>query len=129
MSEPTVLIIDDDVDLLELLTELLSGAGYSVATADSVLGAVALAQRIRPVVILLDLGLPYKSGASLLTDLRADRRTASIPVIVVSGLAEDLPRERRELAYAVVTKPFETAKLLQLVRDAGDATSSAERDV
>jgi CheY-like chemotaxis protein len=123
MSAPTVLVIDDDEDVQELLIEVLTQAGYQVTTTDSVLGAVALAQRLQPSVILLDLGLPFKSGASLLADLRDEPLTASIPVIVVSGIAEHLPRERRDLAYAVVGKPFEPAKLVRLVQAAQTATT------
>jgi DNA-binding response OmpR family regulator len=79
---------------------------------------VALARRLRPAVILLDLGLPYRSGGALLEDLKADPATAGVPVLVVSALAADLSPARRALAAGVVAKPFSPAALLAAVRDA-----------
>jgi CheY-like chemotaxis protein len=60
----------------------------------------------------LDLGLPYRSGAALLADLKAHPATAVIPVIVVSAYTDALPRERAALAAAVIAKPFAPATLL-----------------
>ena len=73
------------------LADVLAGAGDAPPTTNSALGAVALARRLRPAVILLDLGLPYRSGGALLGDLKADPASAGVPVLVVSGLAEALP--------------------------------------
>jgi DNA-binding response OmpR family regulator len=82
-SARRVLVIEDDPHIKDLLTDVLTGDGFSVTAADSVLGAATLIRRLRPCAIVLDLGLPYRSGASLLTDLKGDAETAHIPVIVV----------------------------------------------
>ena len=74
-------------------------------------------------MILLDLGLPYWSGASLLVELKADPHTASIPVVVASGSPEALSSARRALATAVIGKPFELQALLDTV---GAAIASAK---
>jgi two-component system, NtrC family, nitrogen regulation response regulator NtrX len=118
MRRRRVLVIDDDPDLRGILTDLLEDEGYAVTTAEAVLGAMALARRLRPDVILLDLGLPYRSGASLLPELKADPSTADIPVVVVSGMPEVLTAERRAMAAGVVAKPFDTEVLLAAVRAA-----------
>ena len=115
MAPPRVLVIEDDPRLTILLTMVLSGGGYAVAPLDSALGAVALARGLRPAAIVLDLGLPYRSGASLLAELKADPDTAHIPVIVVSALAETLPEDRRALAAAVLPKPFSPRELLDVL--------------
>ena len=60
----------------------------------------------------MDLGLPYRSGAALLVDLKANPATAAVPVIVVSAYTDALPRERVALAAAVIAKPFAPATLL-----------------
>ena len=111
-----VLVVEDDPGVAALLVEVLAGAGYAPTTTNSALGAAALARRLRPAVVLFDLGLPYRSGGALLGDLKADPATAGIPVLVVSALAEALPPARRALAAGVVAKPFSPAALLAAVR-------------
>ena len=109
----SILVIEDDPDHQHLLTDVLELAGYAVTATDCALGAAALARRLQPDLILLDLGLPYRSGASLLAELKADPRTAAIPVLIVSAAAESLSDERRALAAAVVSKPFSPRALLE----------------
>ena len=113
---PAVLVVEDEPGVAALLAEILAGAGYAPTTTDSALGAVALARRLRPAVVLLDLGLPYRSGGALLGDLKADPATAGIPVLVVSALADALPPDRRALTAGVLGKPFSPAALLAAVR-------------
>jgi DNA-binding response OmpR family regulator len=113
-----VLVIEDDPHIKDLLTDVLTGDGFSVTAADSVLGAATLIRRLRPCAIVLDLGLPYRSGASLLTDLKGDAETAHIPVIVVSALPETLTPERRALATAVLAKPINIRDLLRALHGA-----------
>ena len=115
---PAVLVVEDEPGVAALLAEVLAGAGYAPTMTDSALGAVALARRLRPAAVLLDLGLPYRSGGALLGDLKADPATAAVPVLVVSGLADALPPARRALAAGVVAKPFSPAALLAAVRGA-----------
>ena len=120
MADPRLraLVIEDDPDVQQLETELLSGEGYAVTATDSALGAAGLARRLNPDAIVLGLGLPYRSGASLLAELKADRATAHIPVVIVSGMADSLPDQRRELAAAVLPNPFDSLELLGAVRAA-----------
>ena len=115
MRRRRVLVIEDDRTFQDLLTEVLHEAGYDVTATDSVLGTAKLVRRQRPDVILLDLGLPFRSGASLLTELKADPRTADIPILVVSGSADALTPERRALATAVIAKPVEIDALVAAV--------------
>ena len=116
MGSHRVLIVEDDPAVAEVLTAALTGEGYAVTSAGSGLGAAALARRLRPRVILLDLGLPYRSGASVLTELKADQRTEHIPVIVVSSMPDALTPNRRALAAGVIEKPFDVQALLEQVR-------------
>ena len=98
-------------------------AGYAPTTTDSALGAVALAKRLRPVVLVLDLWLPYRSGGALLDDLRADPATAALPVVVVSAFAEALAPARRARVAGVLDKPFSPAVLVAAVRAAAGPAS------
>lgn len=118
MARQRVLVIEDDPALMTLLVELLESEGYAVTATDSALGAIGLVQQLRPCIILLDLGLPYRSGGSLLTDLKAEPSTAHIPVLVVSGMPEALSDARRAMTTAIVEKPLEANALLEAVRTA-----------
>ena len=112
----SILVIEDDPDHQRLLIDVLELAGYAVTATDCALGAAALARRLQPDLILLDLALPYRSGALLLAELKADPRTATIPVIVVSAFTDALPDKRRARAAAVISKPFSPLALLEAVR-------------
>src|SRR5689334_9338862 len=104
---PVVVVVEDDPGTATLLADLLGDAGYAVHARATALGVQAEIRRLRPRAIVLDLGLPYRSGAALLADLKADPDTGRIPVIVVSALLEALPPERAALATALLAKPFD----------------------
>ena len=117
-SPGRVLVLEDNEDISDLWTYVLEGSGYQVVRHESAFGLAALLQHWCPDVILLDLGLPYRSGGAVLADLKADPATATIPVIVVSGAPESLTRRRAALAVAVLTKPVPLQTLLAQVRSA-----------
>ena len=67
-----ILIVEDDPGCRALLQAIFVSHGFRVTSTDSVLGAPELIERLRPDVIVLDLALPYRSGASWLVELKAD---------------------------------------------------------
>jgi len=111
-------VVEDHPDVAALLAHELADAGYAVTAAGAAVGAAALVRRVRPRAIVLDLGLPYRSGVSLLEELKADPRTATVPVVVVSAYTEQLSARQAGLATAVIPKPFELDSLLAAVRHA-----------
>ena len=115
---PRAAVIEDDEVIAELWATILEAAGYEVARRDSGLGLAGLLRAWRPDVVLLDLGLPYRSGAAVLADLKADPATAAIPVVVVSGAVEALSPVRAALAAAVVAKPVGPRRLCAVVATA-----------
>ena len=115
-SEHPVLVVEDDPRVRALLVETLKGDGYVVETFESALGLFPEMKRLRPCAVVLDLGLPYRSGLRLLTELKGDPTTAPVPVIIVSGLVDHLSPERASLAAAVLSKPFQPAALLATLR-------------
>ncbi len=121
-NAPAALVVEDDPPTAALLSDLLTDEGYAVAVSPSAFGVREMVERLQPWAIVLDLGLPYRSGAALLADLKADPITASVPVIVVSALAEALPPDRKALAAAVISKPFAVDELLDALCAAGAAT-------
>jgi len=110
----TVLVIEDDAILRELLDEVLSDAGYRVVQAADADHALSLAAAERPVLILLDFVLPDRPGADVLVGLKQGDDTGHIPIIALSGLPESrgdgpLPPD------AWISKPFDLDVLLAQV--------------
>ena len=114
----TLLVVEDDPEIAATLTDVLGDEGYTVQVLDTAVGVLGPIARLHPAAILLDLALPYRSGAALLADLKADPATAAIPVIVVSAYLESLPPERAALASARIAKPFEVPDLLAALQAA-----------
>jgi CheY-like chemotaxis protein len=82
-----VLVIDDEPDVRWLIRMSLERAGHEVIDAEDGLRGVALAQRQRPQIIVLDLMMPVMDGYAVLEALAKDDRTASVPVVVLSARA------------------------------------------
>lgn len=104
----TILIIEDDAYIGEMLEELLTKEGYLTARACSGIDALVYLRTNRPDLILLDLMLPGLSGGELLPLIR------EIPVIVVSAKADTSDKVNLLLSGArdYITKPFDTSELL-----------------
>jgi CheY-like chemotaxis protein len=83
----TILVVEDYPDNLALMTYLLSAAGHDVRGAVTGRQTVASAQENPPDIVVLDIQLPDMDGYQVLTELRADPRTASIPVVAVTAYA------------------------------------------
>lgn len=112
---PSVLVIDDDVDIVALLSRYFGANGYKVIAATSAAQARALISSQAIELVLLDLGLPDEDGLSLLRHLQMQW---SGPIIVVTGRGEAVERVvGLELgADDYVTKPFDLRELLARAR-------------
>jgi len=84
-SQPLVLIVEDDPWIRDISGELLEDEGFAIASAPDGRAGLAIAERLRPTVILLDLGLPLLSGSEFLAHLRQSHSLATTPVILVTG--------------------------------------------
>ena len=116
-SGPLVLVIEDDKHAGDSLTSDLRQAGYRVARAQSGEQGLALAQRLQPDVITLDVLLPDQDGLKVLSQLKASPETKAIPVVIVSIT------EGRELGFSLgaadwLIKPPNPANFLAAVRNA-----------
>ena len=108
----TVLVIEDDGPIAEMLAMLLGDEGYAVRTARTASEALAQAHANTPDLITLDLALPGADGPALLRALRAD---GPAPVVVISAHPEMLAPADRALAAAVISKPFDIDDMLASV--------------
>jgi CheY-like chemotaxis protein len=127
MSRKSVLIVDDDLDIRELLAETLEGKGFQVAMAANGLEAFAVLRRmpVRPAVILLDLMMPVMDGYAFLEQRRNDPAVASIPLAIVTA-GHGVDRDRLGPGLDIVRKPFDVPRLVGIIHAlASGATQSA----
>jgi DNA-binding response OmpR family regulator len=113
-----ILVIEDDVNFRNLLRIHLSRAGYALEVVeDGVEGGKALLER-PPDLVLSDLNMPFLNGFELLSLIRADNQTASIPVILLSARRDDVSESKAmELGAAdYLIKPVTRENLLDSVR-------------
>jgi two-component system cell cycle response regulator DivK len=117
MSEELVLIIEDNEKNLKLTRDLLQVKGYRTIEATEAGAGIALALEHLPSVVLMDIQLPDMDGREALALLRADDRTAAIPVIAVTAFAMTGDRERFLAAGFddYVTKPIDVRAFPELV--------------
>jgi CheY-like chemotaxis protein len=117
LSGITVLCIDDDAEVIDLLRRYLVPEGYSVRGASSGDEGIRLAQEIHPAVITLDIMMPEKDGWQVLRDLKNNPATKEIPVIIHS-IIENRPLALSLGALEVIAKPSEPRKVLSVVERA-----------
>jgi len=118
VAHESILAVDDEEDILELLRYNLSREGYRVTAAASGEEAVRLALSLLPDLILLDLLLPGMDGLEVCRRLKADARTRSIPLIMLTAKGEeaDIVAGLELGADDYVTKPFSPRVLLARIR-------------
>jgi DNA-binding response OmpR family regulator len=112
----TVLVADDDTDILRFMEINLRLEGFEVVTARDGPDALAKAIAVRPDLVLLDVRMPGIDGYTICARIRADARLAGVPVVMVTanyGTAE-VEAARRAGADDFLVKPFLPATLLDL---------------
>lgn len=118
-TDPSVLLVEDDLDGRRLYAEWLTGAGFRVAEAHNGLQALERALDSRPDVVVTDLNIPGIDGFELTRRLKQDARTRDIPVLAVTGyaaFAADPGRARRAGCDAVLPKPCSPDDLETAIR-------------
>ncbi|MFY9683099.1 MAG: response regulator [Candidatus Sulfotelmatobacter sp.] len=118
MPKPKILVVDDDPDLLRALRLRLRANNYDVATASDGYAAIASAQKERPSLIILDLGLPVGDGFVVLDRLQNSDALSGIPVIVLSARDPQNNEEKalKAGAAAFFQKPADNDELMNVIR-------------
>jgi two-component system KDP operon response regulator KdpE len=118
MPRPKILVVDDDPDLVRALRLRLRANNYEVSTATDGYSAIASAQKERPALIILDLGLPVGDGFVVLDRLQNIDSLAGVPVIVLSARDPQANEERalKAGAAAFFQKPADNDELLNVIR-------------
>lgn len=106
-----VLVVDDDADARDMLAHGLRDLGFRVEHAGDGADAVAKAPDLRPDVIVMDYAMPAMDGGEAARRLAADERTRSIPILLLSGYPEVIPRDVRLGCAAFLAKPCDPEEL------------------
>lgn len=116
-NKQSALIVDDASDVTEMLSVLLSHAGYRVVTAHSARAAIAASREHHFDVIISDIGMPEMNGYELAKALRALPGYETVPMVAVTGYSmfDDRERSLRSGFNAHMTKPIEPRALLDLI--------------
>ncbi|MGQ0653165.1 MAG: response regulator [Betaproteobacteria bacterium] len=111
----TILVIDDDESIRELLKLHLSAAGYEVSAAEDAIVGGHTVLRSPPDLIICDINMPHMDGFEFVAALKADKTLPVIPVIFLTSLEEGDHRGKALGAVGYLTKPVRSDKLLALV--------------
>ena len=113
-----VLLIEDEPNIIEALSFILSRDGWTVNTHSNGTTAMEAVLMRRPDVVILDVMLPGRSGYDILRDMREHPDTQSLPVMMLTARGQSKDREMAERAgvNAFMTKPFSNSEMLEALR-------------
>ena len=114
-TKVSVMLIDDDPDIREILSEILSDAKYSVVTSSNGAHAMELLEQVTPSLILLDLNMPVMDGVEFRQRQRKDARLSSIPTVVMSAVHQMRERVADLDVDDALSKPVDLKDLLRIV--------------
>lgn len=114
-----VLVVEDDPDQLEVIRSTLKAAGFAIGTAANGIDALLKTRSVSPDLIVLDLMLPGLNGLDICQSLRQDPNTASVPIIMLTGLHGQFGRFAGLEAGAseFLYKPFDPDQLIAKVEE------------
>ena len=123
MSGKYVLIVDDDPDLVETVAMMLESKGFEVGKAYHGLEGEQAIKKRRPDVLVLDVMMPRKNGYELCKELKSNKWTSDIPVILLTAVGEAVPTTSYSHAEGMATeaedyipKPVDAATLVEAVQ-------------
>jgi len=113
-----ILIADDDAEMLEMLSSMLEGEGYTVIKAENGLEAVELARKELPALVMLDIHMPKMDGLKACKEIKSDQVTRSVPVVMltVEGSITEIQQAISYGAKTYITKPSSKAEILKVVK-------------
>ncbi len=114
----TVLVVDDEFGVVEVLDAILTDEGYRVVTATNGRQAMARIAEQRPDLILLDYMMPVFDGVAVLRALSADPRATGLPIVVMSALPEEAISAEAKHYTAFLRKPFRIKTVLAAIERA-----------
>src|SRR4051794_2552695 len=110
-----ILLVDDDPDLLKLISLRLTSAGYRVRTADSGETALAALAVARPAAVITDLRMPGIDGLQLFAAIHREHPALPVIILTAHGTIPDAVSATQRGVFGFLTKPFDSQELLQKV--------------
>ena len=113
-SEKSILLIEDEQNILEALSFILRRAGWIVYTHSNGNDANEVINKLKPAVVVLDIMLPGKSGFDVLRDLRSSEVSQKTPVMILTARGQEKDRDAAKILGAdlFMTKPFVNSEVL-----------------
>lgn len=114
----SVIVIEDERNIIEAISFILSRDGWDVATHSNGHDAIDAVRLRRPDIVILDVMLPGKSGFDILQEIRSDSELGHTPVLMLTARGQEKDKEQAERAgaSAYMTKPFSNMEVLDTVR-------------
>ena len=95
------LVVDDSMLIRYTVCRFLEGRGFEVESATNGVEALRILERVRPDLIFTDMQMPKMSGSELITALKNNPETASIPIVIVAGLASGFDGDEKRANFAI----------------------------
>lgn len=121
-SQKTILVIDDEPDIVTFLTMLLEDNGYRVISAQNGQQGLDAAKAEKPDLITLDITMPEKSGVKFYREMKSDPGLSDVPIIIVTGVSGDFEqfisgRKQVPPPEGYISKPIEEETILKTIVD------------
>jgi len=122
----TILVVDDEPDAVDFVTEVLEGEGYKVISAPDGSKGLAAMRKEKPDLVVLDVQMPEMDGFEVFQEMKKDENLKSVPVIMLTGIkdkvgigfsADEMKSYMGERPNAYIEKPIDPAKLRQAVKE------------
>jgi CheY-like chemotaxis protein len=126
VSPRTILVVDDQPDVRQVLSAVFEANGYEVVTAATGEEALQLYDDQRIDAVLVDLSMPGRGGLETLADLRL--KTPTLPVVVMSGFPEEeIAQKSSDMRFGILQKPFTPAEVIEkIVREIENSSNRNE---
>lgn len=111
-----VLIVDDEPFIVSSIKKILEAEGFSTVTASDKKTALKHAFAETPDLVITDIMLPFSGGFDIIEEIRSHPKTKNVPVIVVTGMDENILLATRNMANDILTKPFTAKQLMFMVK-------------
>jgi two-component system, OmpR family, alkaline phosphatase synthesis response regulator PhoP len=113
-TKKTIMVVDDNPDIITIVRTILEGKGYNVMSAYSGAELLSTLEKDKPDLVVLDIMMPQMDGLEVLTRMKAAPDTASIPVILLTAKVqyEDVLGGYKLGADYYITKPFTSTQLI-----------------
>jgi CheY-like chemotaxis protein len=124
-ARKTILIVDDEFGILEVLESILDDAGFKVVSAVNGQDALTRLKKTVPDLVIVDFMMPILDGAGVIRAMRTSQKLRAVPVILASALPETTISERCNGYQAFLRKPFKIERLMEEISRLLDRPSSA----